>query len=86
MTDVYFYGLPFKVMKQPRISEACHHCWFRGSDKPCPNPNGEPVDYDNDDELYCVDQDTGDNTEETFFILDTPDGQADYIAKKLEGT
>ena len=84
MTTVTFYGLPFKITKQPKISEACQHCWFRGSDKPCPNTNGEPVDHDADDELYCVDQDDG--MEETFFVLDTPDGQADYIAKKLEGT
>ncbi len=84
MTAVNFYGLPFKVMKHLDVSDACRHCWFRGSDKPCPNPYGEPVDHDANDELYCVAQDDG--MGETFFVLDTPDGQADYVAKKLEGT
>lgn len=85
MTTVYFYGLPFKITTRPYTSEACQLCWFRSSDKRCPNTDGEPIDHDANEELYCVDQDNGDNTEETFFVLDTPEGQADYIAKKLEG-
>jgi hypothetical protein len=85
MNTVNFYEMTFRITRQPKSERgACSHCWFRGSDEPCPNTDGKPVDHELDDELYCVEQD--DDMEETFFVLDTPEGQADYIAKKLEGT